>query len=274
MSLNRRASVIARTPSSIGCAENSHELAWGSATSRVESCLSGRTGRPARVSSSSRGTSAGVSGPTNTPSTDAIGAMSHAPRHSNERTLNSGSSPAASQMATYRSSAPRSEQEMFVHTYTLCLPTGLGLEHVVEAGHGREVRGGEVHHLRDLLDRLGRTPAVHSLRCPQSRQRRRAAVGIERHVRLDVGAQSAGHLDRGAGSGISAGSFSGRSRDPSRSRIDSICTGVSPVDPPKDGVEHRERGDHVGDIGALGHVRECLQVHERGVAHVYAGWLG
>ena len=50
--------------------------------------------------------------------------MSHAPRHSNARTLKASSSPAASRMASYSSSAPRSEQEMFVHTYTLVRPTG------------------------------------------------------------------------------------------------------------------------------------------------------
>ena len=77
------------------------------------------------MSSSSCGTSATVSGPTYTPSTEAIGAMSHAPRHSNERTLKSGSEPAASRTASYSSSAPRSEQEMFVHTYTLWRPTGV-----------------------------------------------------------------------------------------------------------------------------------------------------
>ena len=51
--------------------------------------------------------------------------MSHAPRHSNERTLKSGSSPAAALIASYSASAPRSEQEMFVHTYTLWRPTGV-----------------------------------------------------------------------------------------------------------------------------------------------------
>ena len=67
----------------------------------------------------------GLSGPTYTPSTDAIGAMSHAPRHSNARTMNAGSSPAASRIASYSASAPRSEHEMFVHTYTAWRsPTG------------------------------------------------------------------------------------------------------------------------------------------------------
>ena len=42
--------------------------------------------------------------------------MSHAPRHSNDFTWKSGSSPAADSIASYSASAPRSEQEMFVHT--------------------------------------------------------------------------------------------------------------------------------------------------------------
>ena len=44
--------------------------------------------------------SSGTSGPTYSPSTDAIGAMSQAPRHSNERTLKRGSSPAAESIAS------------------------------------------------------------------------------------------------------------------------------------------------------------------------------
>ena len=40
-----------------------------------------------------------VSGPTYSPLTDAIGAMSQAPRHSNPRTLKRGSPPAASSIA-------------------------------------------------------------------------------------------------------------------------------------------------------------------------------
>ena len=51
--------------------------------------------------------------------------MSHAPRHSNERTLKSASPPPPRAIAAYSASAPRSEQEMFVHTYTLWRPTGL-----------------------------------------------------------------------------------------------------------------------------------------------------
>ena len=50
--------------------------------------------------------------------------MSQAPRHSNERTLMSIESAAASSIASKNSSAPRSEHEMFVHTYTSC--RGLG----------------------------------------------------------------------------------------------------------------------------------------------------
>ncbi len=167
----------------------------------------GRRGCPRAAA----GTSASVSGPTYAPSTEAIGAMSQAPRHSNERTLNSGSSPAAARIASYSSSAPHSEQEMFVHTYTRVAPDGGGLEHVVEGRDGDQLGGGQPHHARDLVDRLGRAPAVHPLRGLQRRQDRGAGVGVERHVRLDLRAQPLGHL-RGSGtpahSGISAGSLS------------------------------------------------------------------
>ena len=70
---------------------------------------------------------------------------------------------------------------------------GLGVEHVVEGRHRAEVAGGQAHHARDLLDRLGRAPAVMALRGGQRRDRRRAAVGVLRHVRLDLGAQVVGH---------------------------------------------------------------------------------
>ena len=52
--------------------------------------------------------------------------MSQAPRHSNPRTLNSAPvrRPAASSIAVSRASAPHSEHEMFVQTYTLWRPTG------------------------------------------------------------------------------------------------------------------------------------------------------
>jgi hypothetical protein len=42
--------------------------------------------------------------------------MSQAPRHSNERTLNSGSSAVSSSMRSMSVSAPHSEHEMFVQT--------------------------------------------------------------------------------------------------------------------------------------------------------------
>ena len=83
---------------------------------RWRSCLASSTGRPALTSSTSCAQSSGTSGPTYSPSTEIIGAMSHAPRHSNDFTWKSGSSPAADSIASYSASAPRSEQEMFVHT--------------------------------------------------------------------------------------------------------------------------------------------------------------
>ena len=71
-----------------------------SALGRFFSCLSASTSRPAFTSSTIRAQSASSSGPTYSPSTDAIGAMSHAPRHSNLVTLKSGSSPAALSIAS------------------------------------------------------------------------------------------------------------------------------------------------------------------------------
>src|SRR5918995_5042510 len=89
------------------------------ATFRFRSCLASSTGRPSSTSSTIARQSSGSSGPTYSPSTDAIGAMSQAPRHSNERTLKRGSSPAVSSISWKIPSAPRREQEMFVHTNTV-----------------------------------------------------------------------------------------------------------------------------------------------------------
>ncbi len=73
---------------------------------------------PASRSATIRSASARSSGPTYSPLTDAIGAMSHAPRHSNDLTLTLGLPSAAASIASKNSSAPSSEHEMFVHTYT------------------------------------------------------------------------------------------------------------------------------------------------------------
>src|SRR5438309_11790876 len=37
----------------------------------------------------------------------------------------------------------------------------------------------------------------------------------------------------------------------------------------KDGVEHRERGDQIRDVGVAHHVRQGLQVDEARIAHVH-----
>ena len=96
------------------------------------------------------------------PSTLAIGAMSHAPRHSNARTL-LAVSPAAARSASYSASAPRSEQEMFVQTYTLWAADGVRLEHVVEGRERFQVGGRDAHHAGDLLEGLRRAPPVERL---------------------------------------------------------------------------------------------------------------
>jgi hypothetical protein len=65
----------------------------------------------------------------------------------------------------------------------------LGAEHVVERRDARQVGGRYLHDRGDLANRLGRAPAVHRLRGPERGERRRVAVGIERHQALDLGAQ-------------------------------------------------------------------------------------
>src|SRR3712207_323425 len=86
-----------------------------------------------------------------------------------------------------------------------------------------------------------------------------------------------------AGSGTTAGSFvrSAASSHPGtrepcakrRTWLGSIAIS-SPVDPAEDRVEHRQRGDQIGDVAVADHHGEGLQVHERGVAHVHARGLG
>src|SRR3954468_19408539 len=101
-----------------------YEAALGSADLMRSSWRSGSGSSPARTASSTPGTSSGAIGPTYLPSIEAIGAMSQAPRHSKARMLSSGSSPPCSWKAANSSSAPRSEQEMLVHTKTSWRPTG------------------------------------------------------------------------------------------------------------------------------------------------------
>src|SRR5215210_2176043 len=77
-----------------------------------------------------------------------------------------------------------------------------------------------------------------------------------------------------AGSGTTAGSFvrsTGSSqpgtREPWANRLTLLGSIAisSPVDPAEDRVEHRERGDEVGDVALADHGGERLEVHERGV---------
>ncbi len=75
---------------------------------------------------------------------------------------------------------------------------GTRLEHVVEARDGLEVGGRDGHHAGDLLDRLGRAPAVHALCRRERGQRGGATVGVVGHVALDLLPQRLGNLDVGA----------------------------------------------------------------------------
>ena len=80
----------------------------------------GSTVSPAASWRTNSGASPVESGPTKRPSTDAIGAMSHAPRHSNSRRSTSSSpwSRASSAIASYTRRAWRTWQATLVHTYT------------------------------------------------------------------------------------------------------------------------------------------------------------
>src|SRR5205085_1104831 len=71
---------------------------------------------------------------------------------------------------------------------------GDGLEHVIEARDGLQIGRGHLHHAGDLPDRLRRAPAVHALGGRERRQRRGAAVGVVRHVHLDLLTQPGWHL--------------------------------------------------------------------------------
>ena len=52
------------------------------------------------------------------------------------------------------------------------------VEHVVEGRDRGQVGGRDLHHRGDLVDRLGRAPAVHALGGVQRRHRGRVAVGV------------------------------------------------------------------------------------------------
>ena len=73
-------------------------------------------------------------------------------------------------------------------------------EHVVEGRHRDEVARRQAHDARHLLDALRRAPAVQVLHGVQRRDRRRAMVGVARHVGLDRRPQLLGHR-RGGGVG-------------------------------------------------------------------------
>ena len=126
-------------------------------------------------------------------STEAIGAMSHAPRHSKERTLKSGSLPATrSELLVERVGPAQRAGDVRAHVDRVATRRAR-LEHVVEGRDGDQVARGQAHHAGDLLDRGRRAPAVERLGGHQRRDRRAAAVRVAGHVVLDLRAQVRGH---------------------------------------------------------------------------------
>ena len=75
---------------------------------------------------------------------------------------------------------------MFVQTSTMLPADGLQVIHVVEAGDGLAVGGGEVERVRDLPERLRRQPAVVLLSGVERGHDRRAAHRILRGQLLDL----------------------------------------------------------------------------------------
>ena len=66
---------------------------------------------------------------------------------------------------------------------------GLQEEHVVERSHGETVSRRQVEPISNVLERLGREPAVVLLRVTKRRQNRAAAVRILRDLVLDLGVE-------------------------------------------------------------------------------------
>src|SRR6185312_11390710 len=100
-------------------------------------------------------------------------------------------------------------------------------------------------------------------------------------IAASISARSSAGTGVVAGSGISAGSLvrsTARSqpgtREPWSYRMTLYAIRGSAVDSAEDRVEHRQRGDQVGQVGVAHHRRGGLQVDERGVAHVHARGLG
>ena len=182
-------------------------------------------------------------------STDAIGAMSQAPRHSNSRmSTSSRSSPRFLDRVVDRLRVLRHARDARADVHVLA-PHRLGVEHVVEGRDARQVGGRHPHDRRDLVDRLRRAPAVQPLRRAQRGQRRRVVVGVARHAAPRSRPQLVGHLDLGQVRDVVGAASLVTSAGSSQPR--GTCR--SPVDPAEDRVEHRDGRDQVGDQAALAH---------------------
>ena len=199
-----------------------------------------------------------------------------------------------------------------MHTYTLVLAHGLGLEHVVERRHRVQLRRAS----RASRMRPGRSPRASTSRvgaarpparaarpsaCPGTgpcalrsprrsvlRDGRRRGVGDRRRVLVEVGGRSqpevgvpgAHRLSPSGGRvevSVSYKRCHARVRVRARAGTsveDCRSRARSSVDAPQYRVQHRRRRDHVRDVAAAGHRRERLQVDERRVAHVHPRGLG
>ncbi len=192
----------------------------------------------------------------------AIGAMSHAPRHSKARTLTSGS-PRRRAQGRVQLVCARAASRRCWCTRTRCGAAPAAVRTCRRRWPPMPGRRASPASRR----RPARWPRASTSRgarwaAAQRGQRRRMAVGVVAHPRLDLLAQRRRARPPLAGSGISAGSFSrsaARSQPGTREpcsiaragrRRPSAALARSPVDAPEDRVEHRERGDHVGDVAS------------------------
>ncbi len=136
------------------------------------------------------------SGPTYVPLTDAIGAMSQAPRHSNERMLTSGSSPRVlGERGVAARARRRASRRCSCRRRRPCARRGAGGT-CRRRADADEVGRRLAQHAGGLHDALRRAPAVAALHGLQRRRSSPPASPGTRHLGLDLRAQVGGDLGR------------------------------------------------------------------------------